>query len=147
MNSKLSADKSRRRASRGASRLPSSTYSISHPGPPSNNTTAHLPNGLNVSTFSSSLPKEAAPDSADKELGKFSSLISMLGRKFGIMNELFVSESAFMQPHPGNRVLTALGRYIDDDSMAKGIIAELYIAVPAHLHDLMRHSSFFHRKV
>lgn len=104
-----------------------------------------------MSTFSTSVSEETASLSLagdpNNGLGKYGALVSTLGQKFGIMNELFISESSFMQPDPGRKALTALERYVDDASMANGIIAELYIAVPTHLHDMMRHSSFFHRKV
>jgi len=68
--------------------------------------------------------------------------IAMYGRKFGVMNDMFISRQVFMQPR------TAFSpedpaRYANDENKLKGLISELWEEVPQELHSVMEgHTRF-----
>ena len=67
---------------------------------------------------------------------------SLHAQKFCVMNEIFVSEAAFLTEDPNFDPMD-LDRYISEDSIRKGVISELFEEVPKNLHDNMRESATF----
>lgn len=68
--------------------------------------------------------------------------ISLLARKFCVMNEIFVPEAAFLTTNPDFDPMDS-DRYTSEDFIRKGIIAELYEGVPKDLHVRMQGSEAF----
>jgi hypothetical protein len=68
--------------------------------------------------------------------------ISLLARKFCIMNEIFVPEAAFLTADPDFDPMDRQ-RYTSEHFIKKGIIAELFEEVPKNLHERMQGSGAF----
>jgi len=68
--------------------------------------------------------------------------IAPYGRKFGVMNEIFVSLSAFLVEDPGFDP-TDNACYKDPASTMKGVIAKLFKEVPEDLHKFMKEHTHF----
>ncbi|KDR65151.1 hypothetical protein GALMADRAFT_260311 [Galerina marginata CBS 339.88] len=60
--------------------------------------------------------------------------IALHGRKFGIMNEPFVPDAAFLAPQPDCTSVDP-ARYSTPETALEGVIAELYEEIPEDLHE------------
>lgn len=99
---------------------------------------------LSVAKFSSTDSLPTVVDSSAM-LSKSNHAISMLGKKFGVMNEFFISESSFLKPHPG--AVTGKDRYKTSESIAAAIVCELYAVVPPEYHNMMQTTAHFYKTV
>jgi hypothetical protein len=86
----------------------------------------------------------------DKSKGKNSEaiqdnddLISLYARRFGVMNEMFVSKDVFLQPRPQNINSDDPNRWEDDEKTKECVIAELYEEIPNSLHKMLEKTSSF----
>lgn len=68
--------------------------------------------------------------------------IALHGRKFGVMNELFVAEAAFLVAESGLNPMDNI-RYTSPALILQGVIAELFEEVPEDLHGLMKEHTHF----
>lgn len=68
--------------------------------------------------------------------------IALFARKFGVMNELFLPEAAFLVNDPDFDPMDP-DRYKDPATVLQGVISELFEAVPEDLHSSMREHSHF----
>lgn len=68
--------------------------------------------------------------------------IALHGRKFGVMNELFVAEAAFLVAESGFNPMDNT-RYTSPALILQGVIAELFEEVPEDLHGLMKEHTHF----
>lgn len=86
--------------------------------------------------------KTKKPNVSASELDVHEEKIKLFGKKFGIMNEIFVPNTAFMVSNT-NYDPTDPGRYKEPKSILNGIIAELFEEVPKEFHALVTETSFF----
>jgi hypothetical protein len=70
-------------------------------------------------------------------------LISLYARRFGVMNEMFVSKDLFLQPRPQNINSDDPNRWEDDEKTKECVIAELYEEIPNSLHKMLEKTSSF----
>lgn len=68
--------------------------------------------------------------------------VSLHARKFCVMNEIFVPESAFLIADPKFDPMDS-DRYTSEDFIRKGVIAELFEEVPMNLHTRMQETGSF----
>jgi len=68
--------------------------------------------------------------------------IALHGRKFGVMNEIFVVEAAFLVADSGFSPMDNT-RYTSQALILQGVIAELFEEVPEDLHGLMKEHTHF----
>ena len=73
----------------------------------------------------------------------------MHAKKFTLLHELFIpsDDSFFSQPKPMAVDLWSPGRYRDETSRTRAILAELYIVFPEHLHAFISSHSQFNANV
>lgn len=71
------------------------------------------------------------------------SLIALHARRFGVMNEIFVSKDMFLQARPLNIYSDDPDRWDNDENMKQCIIAELYEEIPQSLHDMLEKTTTF----
>jgi hypothetical protein len=81
-------------------------------------------------------PKDTAAKSTNDDR------IALCARRFGIMNEVFVAESAFLKKDPDVDPMDP-ERYKTPDSILSGVVAELFEGVPENLHEMMQESGSF----
>lgn len=68
--------------------------------------------------------------------------VALYGRKFGVMNEIFVSPAYFLVENPHRNPYSS-DRYKNSYSTGQGVIAELFSEVPKDLHRAMtKHTGF-----
>lgn len=79
------------------------------------------------------------------KLTRSNEAISMLGRKFGVMNEPFLTEVSFLKACPS--ATSAKERYKSSSHIADGIVFELYAIVPPEYHAMMQTSAHFYKTV
>jgi hypothetical protein len=71
------------------------------------------------------------------------SRISVYARKFGVMNEMVVPRSVFLQPQPVRVRSDDPDCWKTEESACLGLIAELYEELPSDMHEMMqKHTSF-----
>ena len=68
--------------------------------------------------------------------------IALHGHKFGVMNELFVDEAAFLVEESGFDLMDNT-RYTSPALIMQGVITELFEEVPGDLHGLMKEHTHF----
>ena len=73
--------------------------------------------------------------------------INTCGRKFAVMNELYVPRGAFMVVRPADVYSDDPHRWDSQTSAMRGVVAELYEEIPEDLHDMLAHHSSFRNKV
>ena len=79
----------------------------------------------------------------DSVLHNNDALISLHARRFGVMNEIFVSKDVFLQPRPPNVYSDDLDRWDNDENSKRCVIAELYEEIPESLHDMLEKTTIF----
>ena len=73
--------------------------------------------------------------------------VALLGRKFGVMNEIFVEPKHFMVVRPDIDPYDTTNRYVSPQSRMVGLTAELFREVPEDLHEQLVNDSKFHDEV
>lgn len=85
--------------------------------------------------------KDAKP--ANSKISENDEVIALYGRRFGVMNEIWVTKSAFLKPRPPDVRSDALDRWETKESAFKGLIAELYEEIPETLHPMLEKTAHF----
>lgn len=73
--------------------------------------------------------------------------VALLGRKFGVMNEIFVEPKHFMVERPDIDPYDTTNRYMSPQSRMAGLTAELFREIPEDLHELLVNDSKFRDEV
>lgn len=73
--------------------------------------------------------------------------VALLGRKFGVMNEIFVEPKHFMVVRPDMDPYDTTNRYASPQSRMVGLTAELFREIPEDLHELLVNDSKFRDEV
>jgi len=105
---------------------------------------------LKIANLHRSVPKEAPGTTRKRktqpegppEVTKYQGKVEFYGKKFGVLNELFVPGAAFLVAKPMFD-LQDKSRYKTPTGILDGIIAELYDQIPENLHKLMEDHSYF----
>lgn len=93
--------------------------------------------------FLASQPKRARNVMpTNPEIAQYRDEVSRLGKKFGVMHELFITETEFNVPCPAMKPDDP-ERYKNQGTMRDGIIAEVFAFVPSRLHALMENHHWF----
>lgn len=71
------------------------------------------------------------------------SLIALHARRFGVMNEMFLSKDVFLQPRPQDVYSDDSDRWDNDENAKRCIIAEIYEEIPESLHDMLEKTTTF----
>jgi hypothetical protein len=93
--------------------------------------------------------KVTEKDSSKSKLSDTDEVIGLYARRFGVMNELYVTQNAFLQPQPvtvGVRADNST-RWQTEESALDGLIAELYEELPTRLHSILANTSHFRDRV
>jgi len=73
--------------------------------------------------------------------------IGVYARRFGVMNEVVVSRTAFLQPRPRGIHSDDPDRWKSEESACQGLIAELYEELPDDMHTMLQKNPSFHDTV
>jgi len=109
---------------------------------------------LKIASLKRAIPKEKvagkvksrAKPTGPPTLTRHQRKIESLGKKFGVMNELFVPPTAFLVAKPMFDPLDE-SRYTSPAGTLNGVVAELYDEIPVSLHNLMEEHSYFREMV
>lgn len=71
------------------------------------------------------------------------SLIALHARRFGVMNEMFLSKDVFLQPRPQDVYSDDSDRWDNDENAKRCIITEIYEEIPESLHDMLEKTTTF----
>lgn len=69
----------------------------------------------------------------------------MLGKRFGVMNDTFVTAASFLKACPPTT--SSADRFRDTQGTDDGVVIELYAAVPPDYHKMMRTAPHFYQIV
>ena len=90
---------------------------------------------------------ENLKDSSKSKLSETDDVIGLYACHFGVMNELYVTHNAFLQPQPVNVHVDNSTRWQTEESALEGLIAELYKELPTRLHGMLTNTSHFRDQV
>ena len=86
---------------------------------------------------------ENLKDSSKSKLSETDDIIGLYAHRFGVMNELYVTHNAFLQPQPVDVCIDNSTRWQTEESALEGLIAELYKELPTRLHGMLANTSLF----
>ena len=88
---------------------------------------------------------ENLKDSSKSKLSETDDVIffGLYARRFGVMNESYVTHNAFLQPQPVDVHADNSTRWQTEESALEGLITELYKELPTRLHGVLTNISHF----